>query len=145
MELTTERLLLREFREDDWPAVLAYQSDPLYLRYYSWTSRSEEEVRDFVAVFLTQQREQPRMRFQLAIEIRSEHRLIGNCGIRVDRPQSRQANIGFELDSRWWGRGLATEAARAILEFGFGELGLHRVWAECVAENIGSSRVLEKC
>jgi RimJ/RimL family protein N-acetyltransferase len=43
MILTTERLVLREFEESDWPDVLAYQSDPRYLRYYEWTERTPEE------------------------------------------------------------------------------------------------------
>jgi ribosomal-protein-alanine N-acetyltransferase len=80
----------------------------------------------------------------VAITDRTDDRLIGNCGIRVNDPDLREANIGYELDPRHWGRGYATEAARAILGFGFDELGLHRVWAECVADNTGSARVLEK-
>ena len=50
----------------------------------------------------------------------------------------------YELDSRYWDRGYATEAARAILKFGFDELNMRRIWAKCVADNIGSARVLEK-
>lgn len=44
MELITERLVLREFEESDWTAVLAYQRDPLYLRYYEWTERTPTAV-----------------------------------------------------------------------------------------------------
>ena len=51
--------------------------------------------------------------------------------------------ICYELDPRYWGCGYATEAARALLAFGFKELGLHRIWARCIAENV-ASRVLEK-
>ncbi len=143
MQLTTERLVLREFAEDDWPAVLTYQSDPRYLRYYAWTGRTEEEVRAFVRMFISHQEEQPRRKFQLAVTLRGDGRLIGNCGVRTD-PGRREGDIGYELDPRHWGRGYATEAARAILAFGFAELRLHRVWASCVAENAGSARVLEK-
>ncbi len=57
MELTTERLILRECKESDWPDVLAYQSDPRYLRYYEWTERTAEAVQEFVRMFLAQQRE----------------------------------------------------------------------------------------
>jgi RimJ/RimL family protein N-acetyltransferase len=135
---------LREFEESDWQAVLAYQSDPLYLRYNPWTERTEADVRDFVQMFIAQQKEQPRSKFQFAIVLRSEERLIGNCGIRVRRPESREADIGYELDSRYWGHGYATEAARAVLTFGFEELRLHRIWAHCLAENAASARVLEK-
>ena len=44
MELRTARLVLRDFRADDWPAVLAYQSDPRYLRFYEWTERAAPAV-----------------------------------------------------------------------------------------------------
>jgi RimJ/RimL family protein N-acetyltransferase len=142
VELRTARLVLRDFQADDWPAVLAYQSDPRYLRFYEWTGRAAPAVRQFVAGFVSQQHERPRTRFQLAIALGDQ--LIGNCGVRVNDPARREGNIGYELDPRHWGRGYATEAASAVLAFGFEELGLHRVWAECVAENAASARVLEK-
>lgn len=144
MILTTERLVLREFEEDDWPAVLAYQSDPRYLRYYAWTRRTEADVRAFVRGLMELREEQPRTKYQLAITLPSDGRLIGNCGIRKQSPDAREADIGYELDSRYWGHGYATEAARALLVFGFNDLGLHRIWAWCIAENVGSARVLEK-
>ncbi len=144
MHLTTRRLLLREFVADDWTAVHTYQSDPLYLRYYAWNERTETDVQEFVQMFLDYQQEQPRTKFQLAVILRSENKLIGNCGIRVNDLEQREANIGYELDSRYWGQGYATEAARAILQFGFSGLGMRRIWAECIADNIKSGRVLEK-
>ncbi len=144
MQLETERLRLREFVESDWEEVLAYQNDPLYLRYYHWTERTAEEVHAFVRMFLGQQAEQPRRKFQLAVLLKQGERLIGNCGIRINDPDLREANIGYELASDQWGQGYATEAAQAILRFGFDELGMHRVWAETIVENIGSARVLRK-
>lgn len=144
MLLTTDRLLLREFEESDWQAVLTYQSDPLYLQYNPWTYRTEEDVRHFVQTFITWSEEQPRSKFQLAIILQAEGRLIGNCGIRRRSSYAMEADIGYELDSRYWGHGYATEAARTLIAFGFGELRLHRIWAHCVAENIASARVLEK-
>ena len=144
MQLTTNRLLLREFEESDWTAVLAYQSDPLYLRYYAWMDRTKEDVKAFVKMFLEQQKERPRTKFQLAVIPKDNNQLIGNCGIRINNPEMREANIGYELDSRFWGLGYATEAAQAILQFGFEELGLHRIYASTVGVNKGSARVLEK-
>lgn len=144
MILTTERLVLREFEEGDWPAVLSYQSDPRYLRYYAWTHRTEQDVRAFVRGLMDLREEQPRTRYQLAITLPPDGRLIGNCGIRKQSPDAREADIGYELDSRYWGYGYATEAARALLAFGFNDLGLHRIWAWCIAENAGSAHVLEK-
>jgi RimJ/RimL family protein N-acetyltransferase len=144
MEITTGRLLLREFVEYDWEAVFAYRSDPRYLEYYPPSENTQEEAREFVRRQVSRQSQQPRIKFQLAVELKSERRLIGNCGIRMDAPEALQADLGYELDPQYWGRGYATEAARAMLEFGFTHLNVHRIWAGCIADNARSRRVLEK-
>ena len=144
MRLKTERLILREFIIDDWTAVLAYQSDPLYLRYYHWSDRTPGNVMAFVNMFLEWQRERPRTKFQLAVVPKDNKQLIGNCGIRINNVELREANIGYELNSQFWGKGYATEAALTILRFGFEELGMHRIFANTLAANKGSARVLEK-
>ena len=144
MILTTERLLLRDFIESDWEAVLAYQQDPLYLRYNEWTSRSPKEVREFLQMFLDHQTQSPRFKFQFAITLKSTGQLIGNCGVRRDHPEAQEGDMGYELDPGHWGQGYATEAARTVLNFGFSNLNLRRISAWCVADNAGSARVLEK-
>src|SRR5579875_1137994 len=123
MLLKTKRLVLREFEPSDWTAVLAYQSDPRYLRFSDWTERTEADARAFVGMFLGWQREVPRSKYQLAIGLREPggagERLIGNCGIRMEQPEASEAEIGYEIDPRYWGQGYATEAAGAIVQFGF--------------------------
>lgn len=142
--LTTKRLQLREFEEGDWQALLEYQSNPQYIRYYHAKQRTEQEVRALVKMFIGWSKEQPRRKFQFAIVLRSEGRLIGNCSLRVDSFDGRLAEIGFELDSRYWSKGYATEATQALVALGFGKLGLHRIWAACIADNFTSALVLEQ-
>lgn len=144
MMLSTPRLLLRDFTAADWPAVLAYQRDPRYLRLYEWTERSEADVRDFVNMFIEQQQQRPRTRYQLAVTLKEDGRLIGNCGIRRAAADDHEAEIGYELAPDEWGHGYATETVREIVRFGFEELGLHRIAAWTVADNTASARVLEK-
>jgi RimJ/RimL family protein N-acetyltransferase len=144
MRLVTDRLEMREFVEADWAAVLAYQRDPRYLRYYPWTDRTPDDARTFVGIFLDWQRERPRRRFQLAITLRQGGELIGNCGLRRKRDNDWEADLGYELAPAHWGRGYATEAARSMVDFGFRELALDRVSSWCIAENIASARVLER-
>ena len=144
MELRTERLLLRDFAEDDWRPMLAYQNDPRYLRFHDGDRRSEPDVWLLVDRFRDWRAETPRHRWQLAITLAGTGEMIGNVGIRKPAPEARIAETGYELAPAHWGRGYATEAARAMLGWAFGELGLHRVHAHCVAENTGSVRVLEK-
>jgi RimJ/RimL family protein N-acetyltransferase len=140
----TSRLALREFVLEDWPAVLTYQSEPAYLRYNPWTERTADDVQAFVQRFIDWQREEPRYRYQLAVTLPETGELIGNCGLRLEHPGALEGDIGYELASQHWGNGYATEAARSMLTLGFEELRLHRIWAGCIAENVGSAHVLEK-
>jgi RimJ/RimL family protein N-acetyltransferase len=144
MKLTTDRLLLREFEDDDWKAVLDYQSSAAFLRFNPWWYRTEADVRSFVRMFKDWSSEVPRRKYQLAIELCDEHRVIGNCGLRMQTAHARVGEIGYEIDDRYWGHGYATEATRALLAFGFDQLHLHRIWAYCIAENVASARVLAK-
>ncbi len=144
MRLETHRLVLREYVEDDCTAVLAYQSDPRYLRYYPWDERTPEDVRRFVRTFIDWQSESPRRRFQLAVVLRGNGTLIGSCGVRRKPGDDSEADIGFELSPEHWGVGYATEAATAMAAFAFHELGVHRLSSWCIAENAASARVLEK-
>ena len=144
MKITTARLVLREFVEEDWIDMLAYQQKQDYLRYYEWHERRAGDVRDLVALFLKYQQDVPRYKFQFAVTSKAAGSLIGSCGIRKASPKGHEAEIGFEINPDYWGRGYATEAAETIVTFGFSELGLHRIWAWCIAENSGSRRLLEK-
>ncbi len=142
MEIRTSRLLLREFSPDDLPAVQAYHRDPRYLRYYEEDGTPDEGAERLVSMFLERQRALPRTKFHLAVTL--DGRLVGNCGLRMDAPEAREGDIGAEFDPAFWGRGYGTEAAHALLCFGFTELGLHRIWARVVADNLGSVRVMQK-
>jgi len=146
MKIETERLILRDFVPEDWKRVLEYQTDPLYLRYYEWTEsdRTPEAVQEFVGLFLDNEKEVPRIRFQLAVTLKSNNLLIGNCGFRMDKANAFEGDIGYELNPKYWNHGYATEAAQAMVDFGFSRFGIHRVWANCVADNLGSAHVLEK-
>lgn len=148
MEVTTEHLRLREFEESDFEPMLVYQSDPRYLRFYEreWADPEHrvENTRKLLQKFLDSQKEQPRTKFQLAITLPDEGRLIGSVGIRIKSADATEGDIGYELAPEYWNRGYATEAARAMVDFGFDELGLHRVWSYTVAGNTGSRRVMEK-
>jgi len=146
MRLETERLVLRDFVIDDWPALLAYQRDARYNRYYPDRSvgRSEDEVRAFVQMLIDCQRETPRRTFQVAITLPETDEVIGNCGMRRKPGTEWDAEIGYEFNPEYWGQGYATEAAPRIITFGFEELRLHRVSGRCNADNAASANVLRK-
>lgn len=144
MLIHTPRLLLREFVADDWRAVYAYQNDPRYLEFYEWDHRTEQDVKHFVNLFLMQQQETPRTKFQLAITLANSNRLIGNVGIRKRELKTHTAELGYELDPRMWSNGYASEAATAMLKFAFETIRVHRVMAYVISNNHNSIRLLEK-
>ncbi|MGF1675364.1 MAG: GNAT family N-acetyltransferase [Rivularia sp. (in: cyanobacteria)] len=144
MLINSKRLILREFIIEDWQALLAYQSDYRYLQFDESYNRDRADVEDFIQMFLEEQKQLPRIKFQLALILKSEQKLIGNCGIRKHNFKSSEAELGYEISPNYWGKGYATEAASTILKFGFEKLKLYRIWSHCIAENTASRKVLEK-
>lgn len=142
LPIVTERLILRDFVSEDEAAMHDYASDPEVVRYLMWGPNTAEETAAFMRLTLASQRERPRRTWDLAVARRADGRLIGSCGIRLkDAPD---AGMGYVYVRDAWGQGYGTEAARSLLDAGFRQLGLHRIWATCDPENSGSARVLEK-
>lgn len=143
MTLTTDRLILREFRDADWVAVHEYASDPEVVRYMPWGPNTEEDTRAFVGRAIVSQADDPRTGYEFAITLRGG-RLVGGCGIHAMNATNRSAFMGYCLSRDVWGQGFATEAAGALMAFGFEALGLHRIAATCDVDNAASAKVLEK-
>jgi ribosomal-protein-alanine N-acetyltransferase len=101
-------------------------------------------VERLIQEFTDWQHEQPGCKFQLALVLQTTHVLIGTRGIRMVTVHAQEAELGYELHPAYWGHGYATEAAWHMLAFGFHTLPLQRVWAQCLAENTASVRVLER-
>lgn len=142
--IETPRLILRDFAMDDWKPVQEYASDPQVVKLLAWGPNSAEQTIDFVRRTIEEARQAKRRKFGLAVTLKEEDgRVIG--GARLDlTARYREADLGYVIHRKFWGKGYATEAARGLLELGFGRLGLHRVVASCSPENPASRRVLEK-
>lgn len=144
LPIVTERLVLRDLTMDDAPAVHRYGSDPEVVRYMPWGPNTWADTQDFLERKLDDQRADPRRGFDLAVTLASSGELIGACGITIISTERLQAAMGYAYRRDIWGRGYATEAARALVAFGFEQLGMHRICAYCDVDNIASARVLEK-
>jgi ribosomal-protein-alanine N-acetyltransferase len=144
LPLQTPRLLLRDFVEDDWRTVHSYAADPEVVRYMEWGPNNEAETKNYVELVIASQKDEPRLDFDLVATLRADGRLIGACSLHVSDPHNREGWIGYVLNPECWGQGYATEAARALLVFGFTQFGLHRIFATCDPHNAASARVLEK-
>jgi ribosomal-protein-alanine N-acetyltransferase len=144
MELRTDRLTLREFREDDWPALYDIESREDVARYQDFAPRTSAESQAHVLESIAGTRQQPRQTYDLAITLVESNALIGRIGLGITDPDIGEAMLWYTLHPDRWGHGFTTEAARAMVDAGFRELGLHRIYADCDPANVASWRVLEK-
>jgi [ribosomal protein S5]-alanine N-acetyltransferase len=142
--LETERLLLRDFRLADEAGIYEYASDPEVVRFADWGPSDLSTVRANLHRRLKDQEKWPRDSIEVAVELRSDSRLIGTMRITVLDHTNRTADFGYVFNRRYWANGYATEGTRALLQLAFSNLDLHRVWATCDARNNASFHVMEK-
>jgi ribosomal-protein-alanine N-acetyltransferase len=141
--IRTERLLLRRPRIADAEAVYLYAGDPEVVRFMDF--RRHASVEDSLAFLRPCAARWDAWRdgeelFWVVTEPPSDLAL-GGVGARV---RDADADFGYVLAREAWGRGVATEAARAVVAWLAALPGVERVWATCDAENLASARVLEK-
>jgi ribosomal-protein-alanine N-acetyltransferase len=134
--LETERLILRPYREDDLDDLATLLADPDVTRFLSYSRpRSREETAEKLHNILQHWR---RHGFGIFVLLdRADGRFAGHCGVA-------DAELAYCLVKRSWGRGLATEAVRAVLRHAFERVGLPRVVGVAMAENVASQRVMAK-
>ena len=141
--LTTSRLLLRPWRDADREPFAQLNADPLVMEHYPTTlSRSESDARvDEIVEHFAQHG------WGLwAVELRATRQFMGFVGL-WPRPYvtgDPMVEIGWRLARAHWGRGYATEAARAVLRFGFERLALDEIVSFTVPQNERSRRVMER-
>ena len=128
---------------DDLVGLHKCMSDPEVVKYFSWEPWNPEEVREFILQNTKNQQEQTYRYYDFGI-IHDQFGFIGWCNVRVHHPESKEGELAYVLNRKFWGRGYASEVADALLRFGFCTLGLHRMYACCDPENRASVRVLEK-
>src|ERR671911_3093104 len=129
MQLESERLILRRFRDSDLAPFVAYRNDPEVARYQSWDSFDEREARAFIREMASGQPGVPGDWFQFAVESKEAGELVGDCALQVDGQEPYRAEVGFTLAREHQGKGFASEAVARLLDYAFGVLGLHRVVA----------------
>jgi RimJ/RimL family protein N-acetyltransferase len=95
--LETSRLLLRHFTDADLIPFMAYRNDPDVARYQGWEGISEPEAHAFMQEQKTMQPGVPGQWFQIAIEFKEIGTLVGDCGLKINEPDKRQAEIGYTL------------------------------------------------
>ena len=143
--LETERLVLHEFDEDDVEPFYLMGSDPEVIRYTGdpagGLANREQALESLRARPLADYQKYGYGRW--ACVLKSSGVVIGFAGLKF-LPESREIDLGYRLLRPYWGNGYASEAARAVLDYGLTQLGLERIIGLVHPENVASVRILEK-
>jgi RimJ/RimL family protein N-acetyltransferase len=146
--METERLLLRRFTVADVDHLVELDSDPEVMRFLTNGRPTPREVieRESLPLMLSGY-ERLRGFGRMATFEKSSGAFLGWIGFDPPEPgrPADEVELGYRLRRAAWGRGYATEGARALILVAFDELGVRRVFAQTMAVNLASRRVMEKC
>jgi ribosomal-protein-alanine N-acetyltransferase len=144
VELETERLLLRSWRDEDLTPFAAMNADPRVMEFFPQTYHLAESAEGLARI---------RAHFAAhgfglwAVEVKGGPAFVGMIGLAVPTfaaPFTPCVEVGWRLLTEHWGKGYATEGARRALGFGFGALGLQEIVSFTTAKNLRSRRVMER-
>ena len=141
--LITQRLRLRAMAATDVDFVFAHFSDPAIDRFLLDDDpvRTREDAQAIVNFYVNAPGPTPN---RWVLERRSDGRPIGTCGLHLWVQRDRRCEVGYDLSPHAQGQGYMTEALRAVLDFGFGTLGLNRIEAIVHVDNAASLRLLDR-
>lgn len=146
--LETERLILRDCREDDFSEYYQLKADSKTMYYLQDIQifTKEEAYEDF-RIVLDDMKNPDRKFYFLHMELKDSHEQIGSIGytVRDDTPVGKIVDAGYFIYPKFWGKGYTTEAFKRVIEFAFSDNNVYRISTGCLAENVGSERVMQKC
>ncbi len=146
--LETERLILRDYCEDDFSEYyrLKTDSETMYYLQDIQIFTKEEAYEDFRRV-LEDMKKSDRKFYFLHVELKDSHEQVGSVGYTVtnNTPVGKMVHAGYFIYPKFWRKGYTTEAFKQVLEFAFLDNDVYRVSTGCLAENIASERVMQKC
>lgn len=139
--LYTQRLVLRPVRMSDAQDLYEYSRDTEVARHVLWEAhRSIHQTRAYIRYLLRQYRSCAPGTF--AIALRETGKVVGTIGFMWVQSENRSAEVGYSLSRDYWNRGLMSEALKAVLAFGFGQLHLNRIEAQHECDNPASGHVM---
>ena len=143
MKLETDRLILMDYKKNDFKRVHIYASLPHVSQYSDWGPNTEEETQKFISEAIKKSKKKPRYEFELAVVLKKENLLIGGCEIKREWEKGSVANLGYIINPDFQNKGYATEAATKLISFGFKKIKLAVIYATCDTRNTASSKVME--
>ena len=145
MNVVTERLILRDFKNSDWEDLHELYMKPETVKYNpSGYPDNEEASKKIVAGWSAQPDKAVREEYTAAIITKTDLKFVGVISLNLGDRKYRKGEIWYKLHPDYWGQGLATEATKAMLAFGFEQLHLHRIECGCSIHNVASYKVMEK-
>lgn len=145
MNVKTDRLLLRELEESDSENMLLLSSDPEVTKYMDYIIfKNGTEAKKWVKekVYNNQI---PRSSYNFVIELKDNNEFVGWIGIgESNNPTKGNSDFGYAILGKYWGKGIATEALRAVIDFVWKETKANKIYGECQIQNIASIKVMEK-
>lgn len=144
IEIKTERLIIRSMQLRDVETTYAYQGDKALTRYMMFLpDESVEATKRFIEEIEAEQQSENQRRFEFVILKDSKH--IGGISVYLEQDHGEiVGELGWIIQKAFWKKGYATEAAKAIMDFSFNQLGLKKLVAHCDTRNKASARVMEK-
>jgi [ribosomal protein S5]-alanine N-acetyltransferase len=142
--LETARLVIRTFESRDAEAWVAMVNDPEVVRFLPPGPAPTMET--FAEAIERRHAMEREIGYAMwAVDDKTTGTFVGQCGIRpVDEGAGSEIDLAYHYSRASWGKGYATEAVIAVLAHGLGPVGLDRIMAVAMPENIGSWRVMEK-
>ena len=141
--IETDRLLLRSFVEDDASLLYELNSDPAVTVYTLDLMTDPEQAKKVInEVIIPQYTLYNHGRW--AVNLKDGLQFIGWCGLKYVAERN-EVDLGYRLMKKFWGKGYATEAAFASLEYGFDKINLQQIVGRALPGNLASIKVLEKC
>jgi [ribosomal protein S5]-alanine N-acetyltransferase len=141
--LSSERLAFRAWTADDLPLAQKLWGDPQVTRLFVGEPLTEQQVADRLHAEIA--KEQTYGVQYWPIFERGSNDFLGCCGLRPYKVPERIYELGFHLVSGAWGHGYATEAAKAVISYGFKDLTIKGYFAGHHPDNLGSKKVLLNC
>lgn len=139
--LHTERLVLRRFCETDAADIFAWAGNPEVTRYVSYrTHRSVEDSEKILQYWLKGYKREDNYNWAITLDGR---KVIGQISV-TEHDGLWDAGMGWQIDKPYWNRGYMTEAARAVFEYLFCEIGFHRIYSGHDTRNPASGKVMQK-
>jgi RimJ/RimL family protein N-acetyltransferase len=145
-DIETKRLMLRKFKDSDAETFFRYRTNPEVALYQGegWVNYKFEQAVEFVKEQMNAEPGIPDTWFQIAIELKDNRSLIGDCAIHTLSHDENQVEIGFTLSPMYQNKGFGAETVKYLLEYIFNVLNKHRVIAISDVRNRNSIKLLEK-